>query len=191
MSSAVDTKLDINELLEESYNLFKVYEQFRSCYPKVISQEFCPSDSKCVWCKQGKRKDFKINDLETTKSMFCHYFVNWMLTDPQRKKGSIYFEPFLNESSIKELKELNKFVITTEFSCYDPDDNLSISIITNKEMVDKLVKSLHIDEYKIEYRNDYDVEYGIYFNKELICININDLIKRSTLYQVILKIVSK
>lgn len=191
MASSVNSKLDIDKLLEESYNLFKVYEQFRSCYPKVISREFCPADSKCVWCKQGKRKDFKLDDLETTKSMFCHYFVNWMLTDPQRKKGFIYFEPFLNDLSIKELKELNKFVITTEFSCYDPDDNISLTIITNKETVDKLVKLLRTDEYKIEYKKDYDIEYGIDYNKELICIEIADLIKRNTLYQVILKIVSK
>lgn len=162
-------------ILDKSYDTLTMFEEFRKLYPLKDTENFqngkyC-ANKHCAWCGQCKREKFDEADLESVCCLNCHYCVNMTLKLP----NVTGFEFEFIGKQFYEIKELNKYIITTASANY-PDDptfqEMFLMFYTTNELAISLLK----------YINTLDLDYDyVYYNKKAnFCtqrINLMDIMR--------------
>jgi hypothetical protein len=92
-----------------SHQFMTDYETFRKNHPdQIYSEERCWTEN-CSWCKYGKDRHHKFldTDLENNKTIRCKYNI-----EKRMKFGDRLIETHLYGTSLTQIKEINKYVIT-------------------------------------------------------------------------------
>jgi hypothetical protein len=140
-------------LIRKGYEIASQFTVFRNKYPNKIPMTLSP-DKNCAWCMAGPLETtpreiqrFTEEDIKKTTSMHCAYYVEQEVLGLDIGVDSHLYGEFL-----EQIKEINRFVLTTE-SADKPADptRQGLYIVFNcpKSLSEKICA--HIKEHYSEY----------------------------------------
>ena len=109
------------QAVQRSYQCMSNFEKFRKKYPKEIKYERCDTDN-CPWCYRDLtiwKHNFTEADLKKAGSYSCKYDIEEEMYDLNHSG----IEPCLFGQYLTDMVEMNKYVVTTESTCW-PDQTI-------------------------------------------------------------------
>lgn len=104
-------------VLEKAREKLNIYEDIITNYPPNIKKIPDIKNPTCVWCVDGKRDNFTKKDINET----CLYWCKFCVESKIKNSTSTGIEPDLLGPFLKDMIELNNYILTTA-STNDPSN---------------------------------------------------------------------